>query len=76
MTIDKQRISAVSTLQALGYTFEAGAWRPPLATAPVLRSSEDFELLCIKIRQHFNLPFGDERAALLFSEIKGWGWFR
>lgn len=60
----------------MGYAWEGGAWKPPLGSVPILRSGEDFELLCVSIRRHFNLPFGDERAGALFSEIKGWGWFR
>jgi hypothetical protein len=31
MDIDKQRITAVRTLQGLGYTFSAGEWYPPHA---------------------------------------------
>ncbi len=28
--IDRQRIAAVSALEALGYTFRSGHWHPPL----------------------------------------------
>ena len=28
--IDRQRIAAVSTLEALGYEFRSGRWNPPL----------------------------------------------
>jgi hypothetical protein len=40
-TIDKQRIAAVRTLQALGYAFVAGEWKAPMDTAPSLVSSTD-----------------------------------
>ena len=31
--IDRQRIAAVSTLEALGYEFRRGKWNPPLDAA-------------------------------------------
>jgi hypothetical protein len=33
MDIDRQRVAAVRTLEALGFRFQAGEWLPP-ATAP------------------------------------------
>jgi hypothetical protein len=33
MDIDKQRISAVRTLAALGYSYQGGEWLPPAGVA-------------------------------------------
>jgi hypothetical protein len=32
--IDRKRIAAVATLEALGFSFETGAWQPPGAPVP------------------------------------------
>lgn len=47
MNIDKQRIAAVRTLEALGYTWECGAhWKPPLWRSTARQTPSDVELLC------------------------------
>jgi hypothetical protein len=38
--IDRKRIAAVSTLEALGFNFDAGQWQPPEA-APALPQDGD-----------------------------------
>ena len=39
--IDRQRIAAVATLRALGYTFSlAGGWSPPASAGTLLYTSE------------------------------------
>jgi hypothetical protein len=79
MSIDKQRIAAVKTLEALGYTWEGGqGWKPPLtvARAPPL-GERDLELLSGALIRHFSaLPGYSTAAARFLEEIKGWGWFR
>ena len=39
--IDRQRIAAVSTLEALGYEFRSGRWNPPLEAAGGSRPEAD-----------------------------------
>ena len=39
--IDRQRIAAVSTLEALGYEFRSGRWYPPLDAADGTESWPD-----------------------------------
>jgi hypothetical protein len=35
MDIDKQRMAAVRALEALGYSYQSGHWRPPAGAAPL-----------------------------------------
>jgi hypothetical protein len=41
MNIDRQRIAAVRTLEALGYSYREAAWQPPAATKDSLITEAD-----------------------------------
>jgi hypothetical protein len=75
MNLDKQRIAAVKTLEALGYAWEpAVGWKPPLvAKATASLSERDFAMLHDTICRHLMNSSG---IAPIMAEIKGWGWFR
>jgi hypothetical protein len=81
MSIDKQRIAAVRTLEALGYTWqithsEGLRWAPPPAPPrqSQLTVERDLDLLRATICRFFHTSY--EQTIPLVEEIKGWGWFR